>query len=182
MNDAELLQRSTFGDESAFEVLYQRHRDAVYRFAYVMTKSEADAEEVVQDSFLILNRIASKFDPKRSALRTWLLGITRNVCYRRTRAEASESAAPSAALVLDLDVEATLIENEAATVIRKAVMALPNAQREAIVLFEFEGLSLAETAEVLGIEANAVKARLHRGRQILRDDRGLKALLGRNRT
>jgi RNA polymerase sigma-70 factor, ECF subfamily len=85
MDDAELLRRSATGNEAAFEALYRRHRDAVYRFAYIIMRSGPDAEEVVQDVFVTLNRKAATFDPKRSQLRTWLLGIARNPCYRRMR-------------------------------------------------------------------------------------------------
>jgi RNA polymerase sigma-70 factor, ECF subfamily len=65
-------------------------------------------------------------------------------------------------------IEAALIRDELGKAVRRSVMALPSAQREAIVLFEFEELSLAETAVVLGIEPNAVKARLHRRREMLK--------------
>jgi hypothetical protein len=60
MTDGELLRRSADGDETAFEVLYHRHRDAVYRFAWVITRSAADAEDAVQECFLTLNRRAAE--------------------------------------------------------------------------------------------------------------------------
>jgi RNA polymerase sigma-70 factor (ECF subfamily) len=166
MSDLELLKRIAKGDEAAFLVLYRRHCDAVYRFAWVLLKSEADAEEVTQDCFLTLARKALDVDPARAQLRTWLLGVTRNLCYRKRRPVLADE-------ILDgpmesPEVEAALIRDETAEAVRLAVMELPDAQREAMLLFEFEEMSLAETAQVLGIEANAVKARLHRGRQQLK--------------
>jgi RNA polymerase sigma-70 factor (ECF subfamily) len=165
MTDGELLRRSAEGDETAFEVLYHRHRDSVYRFAWVLTKSPADAEDVVQECFLTLNRKAAEFDSGRAQLRTWLLGIARNICYRRTR---TAEAAITENEVDDPGIEASLIRDELAEAVRRAVLALPEGQREAIALFEFEELSLAETASALGIEPNAVKARLYRGREMLK--------------
>jgi RNA polymerase sigma-70 factor (ECF subfamily) len=70
MTDVELLRRSTKGDETAFEVLYHRHRNSVYRFAWVLTKSQTDAGDVVQECFLTLNRKARDFDAGRAQLRT----------------------------------------------------------------------------------------------------------------
>jgi RNA polymerase sigma-70 factor, ECF subfamily len=170
MDDAELLRRSAAGDETAFEILYRRHRDAAYRFAWVLTKSEADAEEVVQDCFITLNRKAREFDPNRAKLRTWLLGIVRYLSYQRARSVESENELYSAADIPSerVDIESEIIESEVGAAVRRIVLALPKAQREAIMLFEFEEMSLAETAAILGIESNAVKARLHRGRNQLR--------------
>jgi RNA polymerase sigma-70 factor (ECF subfamily) len=171
MSDADLVKRSARGDETAFLILYARHRDAVYRFAWTLLKSEADAEDVAQECFITLNRKAGEFDATRAQLRTWLLGVTRNLALRRLGRTNPEDGAGDATCELaapDAGLEAALISNQTAEAVRCAVMALPRAQREAIVLFEFEEMSLAETAMVLGIDSNAVKARLHRGRESLR--------------
>lgn len=175
-----MLLEAAAGDEAAFRALYQRHRDAVYRFAWALTRSQPDAEEIAQDSFLILLRKAAEFRPEAASLRTWLLGVTRNLCYRRRpRMETAGDALPEVAQ--DSTIEAALIRNQTAEAVRRAVMMLPVPQREAIVLFEFEELSLAETAAVLGIEANAVKARLFRGREKLKELLPSPAPEGRNR-
>ena len=169
MTDVELLRRSAKGDETAFEVLYHRHRNSVYRFAWVLTKSQTDAEDVVQECFLTLTRKAREFDAGRAQLRTWLLGIARNICYRRTRRSDAEVVESDAGEISSTSgTEAALIRDEMAEAVRRAVLALPEGQREVIALFEFEGLSLAETAAALRIESNAVKARLYRGRETLR--------------
>jgi len=168
MSDRELLTLAAGGDEAAFRDLYQRHRGPVYRFAWALTRSEADAEEIVQDAFLTLIRKAREFRPEAASLRTWLLGVTRNLCYRRGGKPAAESAGEPEEVASDSGIEAALIRNQTAEAVRRAVKSLPEPQREAIVLFEFEELSLAETAAALGIEPNAVKARLHRGRARLK--------------
>lgn len=167
-SDRQLLDLAADGDETAFRILYDRHRDAVYRFAWALTRSEADAEEIVQDGFLTLIRKARLFRAEAASLRTWLLGITRNLCYRRRGRDAPPENAETEAVSRDPGIEAALIRDQTAEAVRCAVLLLPEPQREAILLFEFEELSLAETAAVLGIEPNAVKARLHRGRARLK--------------
>jgi len=168
MSDPQLLAMAAGGDQAAFQILYERHRDPVYRFAWAMTRSQADAEEIVQDSFLTLLRKAPEFRPEAASLRSWLLGITRNLCCRRRGKAAAESAGALEEASGDAGIEAALIRNQTAEAVRRAVATLPAPQREAIVLFEFEELSLAETAAALRIDPNAVKARLHRGRARLR--------------
>lgn len=178
MDDAELLRRSASGDEAAFEVLYHRHRNMVFRFAWVLMKSETDAEDVVQECFITLIRKARGFDPHRAQLRTWLLGITRNPCYRRAQRNEPWNQT-EAADIRDENPgpEGRFIVEETNQMVRRAVMSLPRAQREAIVLFEFEEMSLAEVGRILGVEPNAVKARLHRARETLKTLARLSKLL-----
>jgi DNA-directed RNA polymerase specialized sigma24 family protein len=93
------------------------------------------------------------------------MAITRNLYYQRCRTLCREE--PSNQIVdpgYFVNIEHDLIRGEIAAAVRSAVAALPLPQREAVFLFEFEGLSLAESAAILGIEANAMKARLHRAR------------------
>src|ERR1700692_21015 len=76
--DEELLRRSAKGDEEAFTVLYRRHADVLYRFAFRMTSSSWGAEEIVQDVFMTLVREPGKYDAERGTLPAFLFGITRN--------------------------------------------------------------------------------------------------------
>jgi RNA polymerase sigma-70 factor (ECF subfamily) len=167
--DADLLARAAIGDGIAFELLYERHWQAVYRFAWLLARSVPDAEDITQECFLGLVRKPAQFDGQRSGLRTWLFAVARNQHLLRCRRRARQ-AGPEA---LELsEVPPGLVEEvirmETAGAVRHAMDALPTAQREALYLFEFEGLSLADTAQVLGIEANAVKARLFRAREQLK--------------
>jgi RNA polymerase sigma-70 factor (ECF subfamily) len=167
--DAELIERAAQGDAAAFQLLYERHWNAVYRFAWLLAGSVPDAEDITQECFLALVRKAAAFDAGRSQLRTWLIAIARNQYLVRRRAGGrEESAAGMERADVSPMVEDELIRMERAEAVRCAMQALPPPQREALYLFEFEGLSLADTAGVLEIEPNAVKARLHRGRQQLK--------------
>src|ERR1700722_6995088 len=73
------------GREAAFLQLFDEHHSALYRFAYRLTGSAADAEEIVQECFLGLLRPTSSYDPKRAAVRTYLYGAVRNQSLKRRR-------------------------------------------------------------------------------------------------
>ena len=172
MTDEKLLHKAGRGDEAAFLALYERHRDTVFRFAYRMLGSAALAEEVTHDCFLSLVRRPDAFDPSRAALRTYLYAAVRNLSAKHLRRHGGEF--PFEDLEDEPEVEeresplGRLLDAELSEEVRKAVMALPDLQREVIVLVEFEELSLAETAAVVGADVGTVKSRLHRARRRLR--------------
>lgn len=168
MTDAELVARSLKGDAAAFQILYERHVGAVFRFAWVILNSRADAEDITQESFLILMRKAAAFDPERAQLRTWMLSVTRHLCLQHMQRNRGAEQLEGEPLARTATIEQALIKNQVEDAVRNAVEALPQAQREAVFLFEFEELSLKEVSSVLNIDANAVKARLHRGREQLK--------------
>jgi|SRR5215213_5892025 len=173
MTDERLLKNASRGDEAAFLVLYQRHRDAVFRFAYRLTGAVALAEDVTHDCFLSLIKAPTRFDPSRAALRTYLYAAARNLALKHLRPTGAEvtmdelSAEPSGPE--GEQPLRQLLNEELSTEVRKAIESLPPLQREALLLFEYEELSLAEIAEVVGaVDTGVVKSRLHRARQNLR--------------
>ena len=85
MTDEQLLKRASRGDEAAFLLLYERHREAVFRFAYRMLGDSAQAEDITQECFLSLVRRPDSFDETRAKLRTYLLGATRNLSLKSLR-------------------------------------------------------------------------------------------------
>jgi RNA polymerase sigma-70 factor (ECF subfamily) len=151
--------------DKEFREAYQRHKDVLYRFARRMTGSSTEAEDIVQDSFLELWRNASRFDPSRGSLRSFLIGITRNLIRRRVRSDR---------LYDELEEDTTqcgpidLAGLERADVIARAVAALPPQQRETLILAEYEGMSLEEIGSATQANLAAVKSRLHRARENLR--------------
>jgi RNA polymerase sigma-70 factor (ECF subfamily) len=165
-NDSRLLKAAKRGEESSFLALYHRYRTPLFRFAWRLTGSVPTAEDVIQECFLALIGGAS-FDADRGSLRAYLFGITRNLALKRVRVaerevEELEDAEGSSDPLEDL------LSAERSEAVASAVSALPLRQREALILFEYEELSLEEIAEVTGIETGAVKARLHRARETLR--------------
>ena len=173
MTDERLLKRASRGDEAAFLLLYERHRDAVFRFAYRMLGSVALAEDVAQDCFLGLIKQPERFDPARgAALRTYLYAAARNLAMKHFRRQGHEATIEE--LIEEPRAPASqeplgqLLDKELSREVRKVIDDLPPMQREALILFEYEELSLAEIALIVGADVGTVKARLHRARQRLR--------------
>jgi len=151
--------------DSDFREAYRRHKDVLYRFAWRMTGSGAVAEDLVHDCFLMLWRSTVAFDRDRGTLRSFLLGVMRNLALRHLRASHPNNPLEEECSICDpLDLET----GERAAMVAQAVAALPPLQRESLILAEYEELSLDEIARVTGAELAAVKSRLHRARENLR--------------
>ena len=143
---------------------FDEHKDAVYRFAWRMSSPEA-AEDITQDVFLALLRNPERFDPGRGSLRAFLLGIARNVALKRWRGEHRFEPLDGDGFVAEpMNVE----RGEIGGLVGRAVRSLPPLQREAVILAEYEELSLEEIAHAVEAEVGTVKSRLHRGRENLR--------------
>ncbi|MCP9496636.1 MAG: RNA polymerase sigma factor [Pyrinomonadaceae bacterium MAG19_C2-C3] len=174
-DDGELLRRAASGDEAAFRHLYETHRTGLFRFSYRLSGSIEVAEDIVQECFLNLIRQPQGFDSTRGNLKMYLYGIARHAAFktmRRTGIEIGlddmDDEATFPAITTHATPLVTLIDEELASVVRCAVEELPALQREAIILFEFEELSLAEIAVISNATIGTVKARLHRARHALR--------------
>lgn len=176
-SEGELLRRMAAGDEQAFTVIYRRHQGAIYRFALLMSGSAAIAEDVTQEAFMVLMREAHLYDPARGTLSAYLYGIARNYVLRRLKrdsffvsliheAEDGEEI-PLATLIADDDPFSNFSRNEMTRLVRQSVLALPPRYREVIVLCDFQELSYADAAQVLGCAVGTVCSRLHRGHALL---------------
>jgi len=173
ITDELLLERAGGGDQAAFLLLYERHRNAIFRFAYRLLDSVELAEDITHDCFLSLIRKPGNFDPKRSALRTYLYAAARNLAMKQFRSQGRETAiddlSEHPAVPRREEPLRRLLDNELVAKVREAVADLPPLQREALVLFEYEALPLSEIAAVVGTDVGAVKSRLHRARGRLRN-------------
>jgi RNA polymerase sigma-70 factor (ECF subfamily) len=130
-----------------------------------MTGSPAIAEDVLQEVFLVLVRAPERFDARRAPLRAFLLAIARNQVRKRWEKERRWDA------LEDYPLEAAPMDplaGEVAESVARAVQSLPPLQREALVLFEYEDLSLEEIARTVDADVGAVKSRLNRARENLR--------------
>lgn len=146
--------------EQAFDQFHQ----AVYNFAYRLARRQDVAEDITQECFLLLVRDPQRFDEARGTIKTYLFSVARNLVlkhYRDHRLEfPAEDEPPSAADPFRaIDVSSAVAH---------AVAGLPLLQQEALILFEYEGLTLEEIAAVLGADVGTVKSRLHRARNALR--------------
>jgi len=154
-----------------FEEVVLPHLDAAFNYARWLTKSDADAEDVVQDAYV---RALRFFPSLRSDdARSWLLTIVRNTWYGRfPRARAANQTTVYDDLTHDrpddgLDPEALVMQRQAVEKVQGAVHELPADFREVIVLRELEGLSYKEIAVIVGIPIGTVMSRLARARERL---------------
>ncbi len=167
--EAALVARMADGDPKAFEALYDAHARAVYSYALGRLGRPGDAEEVSQEAFLRVWRHASRFDPRRGAVRAWLIGITRHLIIDRWRAEGRRAEAEAAAqesAVLDPSddpVSRAGTQRAEAERLRGVVAGLPPEQRDVLLLVHFGGLSHREVAELTGLPLGTVKSRLRLG-------------------
>ena len=163
------------GDAAALDQLYRRYRPIAFAAAYALLQEPHAAEDVVHDAFLKVWRAAASFQPERGSLRAWLMTIVRNAAidHLRTRRvvtrpdltfDRDEVQADS-----DPDVASTV---EAATDARRlhaALSTLPPAQRHAVELAFFAGLTHGEIAVQTGLPLGTVKGRVRLGLRRLRD-------------
>ncbi|MGH9942718.1 MAG: RNA polymerase sigma factor [Pyrinomonadaceae bacterium] len=171
--DEGLLESARGGDERAFLMLYERHRAGVYRFAYRLLNSAELAEDVTHDCFLSLLKQPERFDAARGTLlRTYLYAAARNLALKQFRRQGGETpldeTTPEPRAEESGQPLRQLLAAELRDAVRGAIESLPPLQREAIILFEYEELSLAEVAQVVCADVNTVKARLWRAREGLR--------------
>jgi RNA polymerase sigma-70 factor, ECF subfamily len=168
--DATLLSRMAAGDEEAFTALYRRRQGGIYRFALQMCGSEAVAEDVTQEVFLLLIRGRASYDSRRGSVLGFLYGIARNLVLRAL--EGTRQCAPiddesGAASSGASDALAALTHAEMVASVRQAVLTLPAHYREVAVLCDLEEMDYAAAAEVLGCAVGTVRSRLHRARGLL---------------
>jgi RNA polymerase sigma-70 factor (ECF subfamily) len=172
LNDSELLRLMLAGDEEAFALLYRRRQGGIYRFAAQMSGSDSIGDDVTQEVFLFLMREGHTFDSSKGTLSAFLLGVARVYVRRRLKAEQrlellgdtlDDDEAPFSPQS-DMCPLEDLTRAETIESVRKAILSLPEKHREVIVLCELQGVSYAETAEILGCAIGTVRSRLHRAR------------------
>lgn len=178
--ELEMLTRLRNGDKSACAACVEVHAPALYRVAYRLMGDEAEAEDVVQETFLNAFKSIESFE-WRSGLKTWLFRIATNVALMKLRRKTPLSVS----VELPEEDGAGVVPNqlfdwcclpeqdfgstEARTELEAAIRDLPEKLRAVFVLRELEGLSGEETAQALGVSIENVKTRLHRARLWLRE-------------
>jgi RNA polymerase sigma-70 factor, ECF subfamily len=173
--DTDLLQATLAGDEEALATLYRRRQGSIYRFALQMCGSQALAEDITQEVFMVLIRGQHTFDRTRGSLNSFLFGVARNQVLRRLQREQfyvpmEEDLAADSSAVQAGKSEGPLNDlsrNETIESVRKAVLSLPEPYREVVVLCDLQEMSYVETAEILGCAVGTVRSRLHRARSLL---------------
>jgi RNA polymerase sigma-70 factor (ECF subfamily) len=175
-SDSELLKSMLAGEEDALAALYRRRQGGIYRFAMQMCGSKTLAEDVTQETFMVLIRDGQTFDPARGSVNNFLMGVTRNLLLRRLQRERfyapmeddadDEANCGKTFLASDCPLE-ELSRSETVTSVRMAILALPERYREVVVLCDLQDLSYVEAADVLSCAVGTVRSRLHRARALL---------------
>jgi RNA polymerase sigma factor (sigma-70 family) len=144
---------------------FDEHYGAVFRFIRRLTHRADAAEDIAQECFLIYVRAPERFDAAKGTLRTYLFAIARNLALKHYRDHRSEEQLAGGALGDAVDPTCGL---DISASVERAVAALPVLEKEALILFQYEGLTLIEIGQVVGAEVGTVKARLRRARERLR--------------
>ena len=172
-DDEAAVRRVLAGDISRFDGIVRRWQGRLVSLAWRFCRDRTMAEDMAQEAFVKAFRALPTFRGD-AAFSTWLTAVALNT-YRsllREHAPAASDAELARAVANEPDALRGLEDQERASILRRAVLALPARYRDPLVLFYFHEMDLAETARVLGIPEGTLKARLHRGRRLLRQRSG----------
>ncbi len=180
--EADLVRRARAREETALRTIMQANNRRLYRLARGILRSDSEAEDVVQETYV---RAFTHLDGFRgeSGLSTWLSRIAINEALGRARARKPNvelGALPEAALDAQIiqfplssaasDPEKSMAQREIQLVVEHAIDELPDDFRMVFIARVMEGLSIEETSELLGVKPETVKTRLHRARALLREN------------
>lgn len=179
-SDAELVRRALARDGSAFRIIMKAHNQRLYRLARGVVRNDSEAEDIVQEGYV---RAFTHLDSFRgdSTLATWLSRIVINEALGRLRKKrralvqsmSGDPAIEAKVIQFPLnanndDPERTMAQRQILEFVERATDNLPDAYRTVFVARVIEGLSIDETAELLGIRPETVKTRLFRARKLVR--------------
>jgi RNA polymerase sigma factor (sigma-70 family) len=157
-------------DPAAFAVIFDRHAGVIHRFL-LRRVEPGEADGLLGEVFRIAFERRSTFDPSRVCARPWLYGIAANVAAKYHRSETRRlraSARLAARRALDVDPAERAVPAVDAradwAVVAEALTALPNAERQVLLLFAWEDLSYVEIASALDVPVGTVRSRINRGR------------------
>ncbi|MCG9894284.1 MAG: sigma-70 family RNA polymerase sigma factor [Fimbriimonadaceae bacterium] len=176
-DDTELVRRARGGDYGAFEELFLRHRDLVYRFAYQMAPRRDDAEDIVQEVFIRAYQNLNRYRDE-AKFTTWLLRIAGNLGtdrarmhHRRTDLEHKESAGSLSWMTVGSPENPIddLESQDKREILRRAIAALPEHHRNVIILRDIQEMDYRDMAELLNCTVGGAKLRVLRARRALRD-------------
>jgi len=176
--DAELMLRVKAGDQAGFGLLVQRHRDPVIRFLYRMVENQAVAEELAQEVFFRVYKARAGYEPT-AKFTTWLFRIATNLALNQIRDvrvqrsedsldEITEDSPRPEPVDIRPSVEQALVADARLREVRKAVRALPDKQRVAVLMHKYQEMEYSQIARILDCSESAVKSLLFRAYETLR--------------
>jgi RNA polymerase sigma-70 factor (ECF subfamily) len=174
LSDEEVVRRICAGEPALFELLMRRHNQRIYRAVRAILRTDHDVEDVMQQAYLNAYQHLDQFAGE-ARFSTWLTRIAVNEALGRRRKGDREGGEGEESIMISLvesntpDPEQQANASELRELLEREVSELPSSFRMVIMMRDVEGLSTAETAEILGVSEDLVKQRLHRGRAMLRD-------------
>ncbi|UCC13054.1 MAG: sigma-70 family RNA polymerase sigma factor [candidate division WOR-3 bacterium] len=170
--DVELIERTARGDEQAFEQIMAKYERAVFNTIYRYIGNYDDVEDIAQEVFLRVWRHAGKFKG-RSKFSTWLYRITANRCltYRSKHKQppiSLDNMVEKGMIPDSLKTQTDILQRERVRVIQQALDELPERQRMALVLCQYDGLSYKEIASAMKVSVSSVESLIFRARTALR--------------
>jgi len=175
MTDEEVVSRVLAGDTPLFEVLMRRHNERVYRAARAILRDDKEAEDVMQEAYVNAYTHLAQFDG-RAKFSTWLTKIAVYEALRRAKRRgrydslddrAEDTVMPTTPTP---DPEHQTFSGELRALIEAAIDTLGDGNREVFMLRQVQGLSTAETADILGVSEDVVKTRLTRARHAIQQN------------
>ena len=174
-SDLLLVQRSLARDAGAFRTIIKTYNQRLYRIARGILRNDAEAEDVVQEAYVRAFASLAAFRGDAS-LATWLSRIVINEALgrlRKRRRTVAMTENPEAQIIRfplnpSDDPERTMAQRQILALVERATDSLPDIYRMVFVARVIEGLSMEETADLLGVRPETVKTRLHRARSLLR--------------
>lgn len=168
LSDGEVVRRVLDGDVELYRLLVERYQEEFGRVARALVGDADTAEDVLQDAFIsAYQRLGSCRDPDR--FRHWLYRIVANRCHDVRRARQPTAPVDELPLASRDKTDAVALDSELARALAQALESLTPEQREAFVLKEVEGRPYSEVAELTGVGIDALKMRVHRARDALRN-------------
>ena len=180
-DEADLVARASRGDGAAVRTIVRQHNQRLYRIARSIVRDDGEAEDVLQEAYARAFTSLATFRGE-ARLGTWLARIVMNEALGRLRGrrptvalDAAIAVAPEAEIIPfpnanpQIDPETAVAQRELRALLERAIDELPDSFRTVLIARLIEGMSVEETAELLGIVPETVKTRLHRARRLLRD-------------
>jgi len=168
ISDKELVSRVRVGDQNAMGALYDRYSALVYAVALRVLADSAAAEDVLQEVFMQLWRNPTRFDASRGSLGAWLAVIARNRAIDALRKRRYESDIEDVVVSVEPDLASQADRSRAAKNVRDVLNGMPPAQRQALEMAFFEGLTHTEIATKIGEPLGTIKTRIRAGLLALR--------------